>query len=907
MSTRGGTVNIVTKSGTNRFHGDAFEFLRNYAVNAKNFFFNPQSPDTLKRNQFGGTLGGPIVRDKLFFFLGYQGTRNRSVPPVSAVQIPTAAMLAGNFSVRESTSCLKKAITLKDPTTGSTFAGNQIPAAMFQPQAVKLITNYMTALEPFADQCGNVDVSIPRTGDEDQGIGRVDWSVTPRNAFFGRYFASDFRDPRSFNPADILTTNTAGQLSRDQSVTLGETFTISAKTINSVRLTGTRLAIGRGNVPGMINPQTLGVTANGGSFPIGVPDALVLSITSGFTVESGTSAPGHFNDNALQAADDVSMVRGRHSLSFGVDWIRYQLNELSQFQSDGQFSFDGSVTGDGLADFLLGYVGKNGFVQGNPEQENWTQDYMGLYFQDDVSLRRNLTVKLGVRWDPYLPATDARHRGSVFSLPAFLASGTSLAAETTKVFPGTPPNSAPPGLFYCGDPQVSCNYIQSRLTNFSPRVGLAWDPTGSGKLSIRAGYGIFYDNPEVFYFDRFADNSPFGSAEEFTPQLAFNGHTAPANGGFANPYLGLGTPPFPQAFPTSSTAFYPASGSVFINVPPNLSPTYVQQWNLSVQKQVGPNWLFSISYLGNKTTHMWLGYESNPTDPATGLRVLDEASLQFTGGTFPAGPVKDGLPYGDVTQTTDAGNAWYDGLLLSANHRFSQHFTVLANYAWSHCAGEGDFGGELTNSRQLAEAVPYVNPNGTPLLDTTVSQALLADRGNCSFEPHSLFNTSFLATSPTFGSGFVRHLVGGWGLSGIVTADSGTFLNPNWGQDDSETGIQKNDQRPSITGNPNNGPRTVAEWFNTSVFVQNAKGTYGNAPRDVIEGPSFADFDVAVTREFPIHESQGLELRFEAFNVLNHPNFNPSGIDVSIKDSTFGQAKTAFDPRILQAALKYTF
>ncbi len=342
-------------------------------------------------------------------------------------------------------------------------------------------------------------------------------------------------------------------------------------------------------------------------------------------------------------------------------------------------------------------------------------------------------------------------------------------------------------------------------------------------------------------------------------------------------------------------------------MPPNLSPTYVQQWNLSVQKQVGPNWLFSISYLGNKTTHMWLGYESNPTDPATGLRVLDEASLQFTGGTFPAGPVKDGLPYGDVTQTTDAGNAWYDGLLLSANHRFSQHFTVLANYAWSHCAGEGDFGGELTNSRQLAEAVPYVNPNGTPLLDTTVSQALLADRGNCSFEPHSLFNTSFLATSPTFGSGFVRHLVGGWGLSGIVTADSGTFLNPNWGQDNSETGIQKNDQRPSITGNPNNGPRTVAEWFNTSVFVQNAKGTYGNAPRDVIEGPSFADFDVAVTREFPIHESQGLELRFEAFNVLNHPNFNPSGIDVSIKDSTFGQAKTAFDPRILQAALKYTF
>jgi hypothetical protein len=319
-----GTVNIVTKSGSNQFHGDAFEFLRNYAVNAKNFFFNPQAPDTLKRNQFGGTFGGPVARDKLFFFVGYQGTRNRSVPPTSAVQIPNAAMLVGDFSVRESTTCLKKAITLKDPTTGSTFKGNRVPVAMFQPPAVKLVATYMSELAPFVDQCGNAKVSISRTGDEDQGIGRMDWEINQKNTVFGRYFISDFRDPRTFDPGNILTTNAAGQLSRDQSLTLGETYTITPHTVNSVRATATRLAIARGNVPGMINPRTLGVTANGGNFPIGVSGALVLSVTSGFAVESGTSAPGHFNNNALQVADDVNMARGQHNLSFGVDWIRYE-------------------------------------------------------------------------------------------------------------------------------------------------------------------------------------------------------------------------------------------------------------------------------------------------------------------------------------------------------------------------------------------------------------------------------------------------------------------------------------------------------------------------------------------------------------------------------------------------------
>ncbi|MGH9829705.1 MAG: TonB-dependent receptor domain-containing protein, partial [Blastocatellia bacterium] len=398
-----------------------------------------------------------------------------------------------------------------------------------------------------------------------------------KQTIFGRYFYTNFSDPAIFDGKNILTSIKAGQLSRDQSLAIGDTYAINSRLVNSLHLTGTRLAINRGSAPNMINPQDLGVNV-----PTPVQNALVVSVSGYFNVASGTATPGHFNDNAFQVADDIDWMHGAHQLSFGANWIHYQLNEISNFQSNGQFAFSGQATNDGLLDMLLGLP--RTFAQGNPEEENWRQNYWGLYASDSYRVKPHLTLNAGVRWEPYFPAHDKFNRGSHFD-PAAFAAGTKSA-----IFP-----NAPPGLFFCGDPQTPCTYTNRHLANFSPRLGLAWDIGGKGKETVRAGYGLFYDNPEIFYFDRFADNSPFGSGISLS---------SPA-GGFTNPYQGQTVPAFPLPFPHSAAdAFFPKNG-VYVNVPLDLHPTYVQQWNLSFEQQVGRNWLFSASYLGNKTTHLW--------------------------------------------------------------------------------------------------------------------------------------------------------------------------------------------------------------------------------------------------------------------------------------------------------------
>ena len=485
---------------------------------------NPND-NALRRNQFGGTLGGPIVRDKLQFFLGYQGTRNFQMQSPTQVIVPTAAALNGDFSTMFSAACQSngKVKTVKDPVGGATFVNSQVPTTRFNQQALNILKLVPVSTDP----CGKVTMSIPNTGDENQGVSRIDWAQSSKNTIFGRYFITDFTDPPIFDGANLLTTTKAGQLARNQSLVLGDTFTISAAMVNSLHVTANRMAIFRGPAANIPNPAQLGINV-----PSPVANDLVLSLSGYFNVESGTATAGHFNNNSLHIADDIDWTKGKHTFAFGFDWIHSQLNELSSFQSDGQFTFGGSAgpgaSGDALVDFMLGAV--QTFAQGNNEQENWRQSYYGLYAQDSYRMRPNLTLNFGVRWEPYLPAADRYHRGSHFD-PAAFAAGT-----VSKIFP-----NAPPGLFYCGDAQTPCSYVNSHWANFSPRVGFNWDPRGKGKETIRAGYGLFYDNPEEFYFDRFADNSPFGSGISIS---------RPA-GGLTNPYQGQTVPPFPLAFPTA--------------------------------------------------------------------------------------------------------------------------------------------------------------------------------------------------------------------------------------------------------------------------------------------------------------------------------------------------------------------
>jgi hypothetical protein len=411
---------------------------------------------------------------------------------------------------------------------------------------------------------------------------------------------------------------------------------------------------------------------------------------------------------------------------------------------------------------------------------------------------------------------------------------------------------------------------------------------------------LFYDNPEEFYFDRFADNSPFGSATTIS---------RPA-GGLTNPYQGTTIPPFPQPFPTGSNAFFPSNG-IYINLPLNLRPTYVMQWNLSIDKQFGPNWLLTASYLGNRTNHLWLGYDANApvfipgSDCNGGNNVIPvhgtgTKPCSSTGNENVRRPLilqnpVSGAFFSSISTATDEGNASYNALLVSLNHRFSQHFTLLANYTWSHCIDLGDFAGELSSSRLIS------NPNN-----------FAADQGNCSFDVRHIFNSSLVASSPNLGHGIAGMLGNDWRLSTILGYRTGNHYSVLGGTDGSLTNIKQD--RADIVGNPLSGTcsngysvGSIGCAFNTSAFVVDPAGTFGTSGRNILTGSGFLSFDAGISREFRVKEGKVLMLRFEAFNLLNHPNFgNPNNSNPS--STAFGTiTSTLGTPRVLQLAGKFTF
>ncbi len=853
----GSVMNVVTKSGTNQFHGDLFEFVRNGAFNARNYFAATQ--DTLRRNQFGGTVGGPVVKDKLFFFFGYQGTRVATQPPQVISFTATAAALQGDFSSLESSACQSsgKARTIINPATGQAFTNDFVNPALFNPQALAVLQKIPTSSSP----CGQITYGIPQPNNEDQYIGRADYNISAKQTLFGRYFISDYAGPAYYNGANLLTTTQPGELERSQSMVLGDTYSFSPTTVSTLHLTWTRLRDDRGPAPNLINPGQLGINVFNG-----VKNFIDMSVSNHFDIGCGICSPGHFNNNSTQVSDDVVSIHGKHQITYGGEWIHNQLNELSNFKTNGQFSFNGQFSNDPLLDFMLGVP--SDFTQGNPEVENWRQNYFGLYAQDDFHATPRLAIHAGLRWEPFLPTVDRYGRGNHFSLAAF------QAGTQTSVY-----SNAPPGLLYVGDPGIPKGYAYNSLLILDPRVGFAWDPTGDGKQTLRGSYSIFYDTPESFYFDRFADSAPWGSSIDIPSPV----------GGLTNPYTGFpGGDPFPLPFPPAKNALFPSEG-VYVNLPLNLHPTYMQQWDFSYQRQLPNNWLLSATYIGNHTVHLWGATELDPA-----------VYIPGTCGSSPCSTVKNtnarrtlvlmnpatGGLYSTIAQTYDGAYADYNAMLLSVEHRFSQNFTLLSNYTYSHCLSNTDFTGEVAGPTFQNPA----NPTG--------------DYGNCGFDLRHNFNTSLVTTSPHFSGLWTNRLLSNWQLSPIFSYHSGFWFNPVTGVDNSLTGI--NNDRPNVTGvYPYVQDMSTRQWIATAGFVPNALGAFGNVGRNSILGPGYFDVDAEVSRFFKIHEAQQLEARIEFFNLGNNVNFNnPTN---NLHSGKFGTILGAGDPRILQLALKYYF
>jgi hypothetical protein len=410
---------------------------------------------------------------------------------------------------------------------------------------------------------------------------------------------------------------------------------------------------------------------------------------------------------------------------------------------------------------------------------------------------------------------------------------------------------------------------------FAPRVGLAWDPSGKGVQSLRASYGIFFDEPETFTARDFGASAPWGNTISLT---------APA-GGLANPFLGYpGGDPFPSPYPPNANAIFPASGQ-YITFPLNLHHMYHQQWDLSYQRQLAGNWLVTAAYLGNKATHLRASVEANPAVYIPGSSTV--ANTQARRLLTLLNPVQ-GPYYSNVTLADDGVNTNYNALRLSAQHRFSHNFTVLSVYTWSHCLQNA----ETYGNRNNIGSASYQNPNNRD-----------ADYGPCDFDLRHNFATSLVYEMPKLQNRVENQLLGNWQLGTLVSVHTGFPFTPLTGVDNSLTGVKQD--RPNMVGSPYVQDKSTLVWLNPAGFAANPLGTFGNAGYNSLIGPRFFDLDANLTRSFQIREHQRFELRFEFFNLLNHTNLNTPVS--TLNSSAFGKIQSAADPRILQLAAKFKF
>ncbi len=852
----GGAVNAITKSGTNAIHGDAFWFLRNYAFNARNFFAPVR--DSLKRNQAGGVLGGPIVRDRLFFFAGYQGTAERTAPATNQAFVPTAAVLKGDFQAILAPPCQNKQVNL---LASSGAVNNILPVSRLNPVALK----YAALLPVSSDPCGKVLYGVPSNNGEDQGVVKADWRRTDKDSLFVRYFITDYVLQAFYDKSNLLTAGTAGLLDRVQSVIVGDTYIINPRTISSFRGSFARSAVQRIGADGIPNMTQLGANVYS---PIQNYTGQVSA--SGYF--SSGAIPGWVYSNVTALSEDIGMTLGPHQMNLGFSWVHTQMNANGPFQQNPRMTFNGQLTGNALADFMTGSLGS--MLQGNGQIGRDGQNLPSIYFQDQWKINRRLQVNLGLRWDPFIPQHTKYDYASQFD-PAKFYSG-----QVSKVFV-----NAPPGLTFPGDagyPGHSDTF--PRYMDFAPRIGVVYDPRGRGTETIRAGYGVFYDSTYLWNTLHIPLNPPWGNTITIT---------APP-GGLSNPWQGYpGGNPFPT--PTRLPADYPFPvGGVYVFEPLRAHATYMQQWNIALQKQINANWLVSATYLGNKTTHQWLGYQVNPSvyvpgGPCTlqGVTYNPCSSVSSTEArrTFALFNPSAGKYFGNTAIVDDAGNASYQALLLVAQHRFSHNFSLLSNFTWSHCLDQGENGQDIGNA--------YQDPRNRR-----------AEWGNCASDRRKVLNVSLVTRTPKFSSPWAQRIAGNWQASGIFTYSSGSWITVTSGADNSLTGVGSD--RPSVVGDWRVANNTLSQWFNTAAFAKNVAGAYGNAGVSIVPGRANWNLDGAIWRTFPIKERVKTDLRLEAFNVLNHARFNNPGASLN-NGNTFGVTSSALAPRIMQVALKVTF
>jgi hypothetical protein len=880
----GASVNVVTKSGTNLFHGDLFEFFRHSRFNATNPFNaivgGERQDDGLKRNQFGGTLGGPVLTDRMFFFGAYQGTRIQERPSSDIRFVPTPAMLAGDFTQFASAACnTRGAVTLRAP-----FVGNRVDPALLSPAAVRIARQLPTTSDP----CGQTSVTNPRSIEEWQGIGKVDFQLSQTNSLFGRYMATKYAYEPPFGASqNILSTRLGGRDNLAQSLALGDTMVLSNTMVNNMRFAFNRTAIHRTHTT-FFDVNDIGV--NTFSY---LQDYMLLNVTGGFNLGGGTESESLFNTDSYTINDDLTMIRGNHQFGLGVAFAWWESLTQANVRSPGTFTFSGQVTGLGLADFLTGQPFT--FIQSAPNTLHIKQKYFGLYGQDTWKLSPTMTFNYGVRWEPWFPQQHQNNAVYNFSQERF------RAGQRSSVFP-----QAPPGFTYPGDEGFPTQAgMHTDWLNIAPRVGLAWDPSGDGRMSVRAGYGMNGEFVNGQFFINAANAPPWGSEVRLT---------SPNIGPFESPFTGTGvTNPFPVTF-DANAPFSP--NGPFVATPSDLDTTRVHAWNVSVQRQIASNTAVSASYIGTRTTNLWDVVTGNPGRIPAGASPTGPCTLNTTTGprTFPncsAAPLElrreltqqnpaVGHFVGFLDYFTDYGWQQYNGLLLSVQRRAANGLSTNANYTIAKCYGLRTQGGGTSNvGSGYMLPVSIVNPPS----ESEAEAALDADEGPCENDRRHIFNMTASVETPQFDNTTARLLASGWRLSGIFRASSGDRLSISTGLDRALTGATGVQRANQVSDDVYR--HTLNQWFNPAAFAQPALGTFGNSGRNAYVGPGSRSVDLALVRAFRFAETHRIEARVEAFNAFNWFRWNNP--NTALNNANFGRILSAGDPRIMQFALKYQF
>ena len=885
-------VAVVTKSGTNEFHGDLFEFLRNDLFNATEYFaaIDPRTGNkvksTLKRNQFGGTVGGPIVKNKVFFFGAYQRTTLRSDPANVQNFIPTPAMLSGDWTAFTSAACnAGVARSLRTP-----FANNRIDPTQYSKAAVYIANKILASQSAPPNDCGLVTVGAPVQRNDSVYVGKVDYQKSPKHSLFGRVLVNSQFQPDSSKLTANLLPAVQGTDALATSYAFGDTYLIGSDIVQAFHLATNRVANHQ------YAKQFFSICDAGatdiycGYTPKWISQWIMTGGFTGLGIQVPTGT--YWIPTQYQLNDDITIVKGSHQLAFGVGVIHGRVNQRANFLSGGSFTFNGSMTGLSMGDFMLGRVST--FQQGTPNKLEIHEKRFNLYITDNWKIKPRLTANYGVRWEPFFPQF-VPDQGSVPGPVYNFDHDRFLQGIKSTVF-----TNAPAGFYYTGDPGFpERTGIKTQWAHFAPRVGLAWDVKGDGKMSIRASYAFGYTFLSGIWREDSAGSIPWG------------GRVSVSNppGGLDAPWRGLGNP-FPYAL-DKNAPFLPAG--LFLTNKPDLTTPQTYSWNLSIQRQVARNWIVSASYLATRATHIWTQNAINPAmflglDPC----IINGVSYPVCSTTTNTDARRrltlerpqDGAKIGPVGEFDDGGTSIYHAMLLSLERRAARNLTFSGNYTWSHCIS------------------PYadINSNGPPANETyTKPNDRNFDRGNCLSDRRHLFNFTAVGQTPKFSNHTAQMLASDWRLSGIYRWSSGAPLNIVSGTDQAltGTGLQRTNQ---ILANPYKDPsgRPYTQWVDPAAFAAPTLGTYGNVGWDSLVGPHTWQFDTALSRTFNVREAQRFEVRAEAFNVLN--SFIPAGVSgapsagaittgnsLALNSNTFGQIRTAQNPRIMQFALKYVW